>query len=94
MDPSGLAGEHLVETSTSITSRGWPPAPAVLGQAPRARLVGTAAPFRRTDARAERTLEPPPLDSLSRGVWGSSSAPRSRALGGKSGMTRAEPLVC
>ncbi|OKQ99041.1 hypothetical protein BH587_08455 [Pseudomonas aeruginosa] len=27
------------------------------------------------------------------GAWGSSSAPRSRALGGKSGMTRAEPLV-
>ncbi|OKS24438.1 hypothetical protein BH605_02580 [Pseudomonas aeruginosa] len=27
------------------------------------------------------------------GVWGSFSAPRSRALGGKSGMTRAEPLV-
>ncbi|OKR73225.1 hypothetical protein BH601_28790 [Pseudomonas aeruginosa] len=26
-------------------------------------------------------------------MWGSFSAPRSRALGGKSGMTRAEPLV-
>src|SRR5690606_24987336 len=27
------------------------------------------------------------------GVWGSFSTPRSRALGGKSGMTRAAPLV-
>ncbi len=33
-------------------------------------------------------LKQPPLGSV-----GSSSAPRSRALGGKSGMTRAEPLV-
>ncbi|MEE4318161.1 hypothetical protein V2J61_00045, partial [Pseudomonas aeruginosa] len=32
-------------------------------------------------------------NSLRWGVWGSFSAPRSRALGGKSGMTRAEPLV-
>ena len=33
------------------------------------------------------------MNSLSRGVWGSFSTPRSRALGGKSGMTRAAPLV-
>ncbi|MNJ49258.1 hypothetical protein D3C77_444770 [compost metagenome] len=33
------------------------------------------------------------MTSLSRGVWGSFSTPRSRALGGKSGMTRAAPLV-
>lgn len=33
------------------------------------------------------------MSSLSRGVWGSFSTPRSRALGGKSGMTRAAPLV-
>ena len=32
-------------------------------------------------------------ETASAGVWGSFSAPRSRALGGKSGMTRAEPLV-
>ncbi len=31
--------------------------------------------------------------SLTTGVWGSFTAPRSRALGGKSGMTRARPLV-
>lgn len=31
--------------------------------------------------------------SLSTGVWGSFIAPCSRALGGKSGMTRAAPLV-
>lgn len=31
--------------------------------------------------------------SLTTGVWGSFTAPRSRALGGKSGMTRAKPLV-
>lgn len=31
--------------------------------------------------------------SLSAGVWGSFIAPCSRALGGKSGMTRAAPLV-
>jgi len=33
------------------------------------------------------------MNSLTRGVWGSFSTPRSRALGGKSGMTRAAPLV-
>ncbi|WP_313211613.1 hypothetical protein [Stutzerimonas nitrititolerans] len=33
------------------------------------------------------------MNSLSLGVWGSFSTPRSRALGGKSGMTRAAPLV-
>ena len=33
------------------------------------------------------------MNSLCRGVWGSSITPRSRALGGKSGMTRAAPLV-
>ncbi len=33
------------------------------------------------------------MNSLSLGVWGSFTAPRSRALGGKSGMTRAAPLV-
>ena len=33
------------------------------------------------------------MTSLSLGVWGSFSTPRSRALGGKSGMTRAAPLV-
>ncbi|WP_407295405.1 hypothetical protein [Stutzerimonas zhaodongensis] len=33
------------------------------------------------------------MKSLSLGVWGSFSTPRSRALGGKSGMTRAAPLV-
>ena len=38
-------------------------------------------------------LNASPPNSLRWGVWGSSSAPRSRALGGKSGMTRAEPLV-
>jgi hypothetical protein len=32
--------------------------------------------------------------SLNTGVWGGFTGPRSRALGGKSGMTRAEPLVC
>lgn len=31
--------------------------------------------------------------SLTTGVWGSFTTPRSRALGGKSGMTRAKPLV-
>ncbi|VEE14827.1 Uncharacterised protein [Ectopseudomonas mendocina] len=31
--------------------------------------------------------------SLTTGEWGSFTAPRSRALGGKSGMTRAKPLV-
>ncbi|MGF0337101.1 hypothetical protein [Ectopseudomonas toyotomiensis] len=31
--------------------------------------------------------------SLTTGEWGSFTAPRSRALGGKSGMTRATPLV-
>ncbi len=31
--------------------------------------------------------------SLSTGEWGSFTTPRSRALGGKSGMTRAAPLV-
>ena len=33
------------------------------------------------------------MKSLSLGVWGSFFTPRSRALGGKSGMTRAAPLV-
>jgi len=33
------------------------------------------------------------MTSLSAGVWGSFIAPCSRALGGKSGMTRAAPLV-
>ena len=33
------------------------------------------------------------MNSLSLGAWGSFSTPRSRALGGKSGMTRAAPLV-
>ena len=33
------------------------------------------------------------MNSLSLGVWGSFTTPRSRALGGKSGMTRAAPLV-
>ena len=33
------------------------------------------------------------MNSLSLGVWGSFSTPHSRALGGKSGMTRAAPLV-
>ncbi len=33
------------------------------------------------------------MKSLSLGVWGSFSTPRSLALGGKSGMTRAAPLV-
>lgn len=31
--------------------------------------------------------------SLTTGEWGSFTAPRSRALGGKSGITRAAPLV-
>ncbi|MFI8580276.1 hypothetical protein [Ectopseudomonas khazarica] len=31
--------------------------------------------------------------SLTTGEWGSFTTPRSRALGGKSGMTRARPLV-
>jgi hypothetical protein len=34
------------------------------------------------------------MTSLSTGVWGSFTTPCSRALGGKSGMTRAAPLVC
>ncbi|WP_176600636.1 hypothetical protein [Pseudomonas sp. OTU750018] len=34
------------------------------------------------------------MNSLSTGVWGSFITPCSRALGGKSGMTRAAPLVC
>src|SRR3990167_4071692 len=34
------------------------------------------------------------MNSLSTGAWGSFSAPSPRALGGKSGMTRAAPLVC
>ena len=34
------------------------------------------------------------MKSLSAGVWGSFITPCSRALGGKSGMTRAAPLVC
>src|SRR3990167_4903346 len=34
------------------------------------------------------------MNSLSTGAWGSFSAPCTRALGGKSGMTRAAPLVC
>jgi hypothetical protein len=33
------------------------------------------------------------MNSLTTGEWGSFTAPRSRALGGKSGMTRAKPLV-
>lgn len=33
------------------------------------------------------------MSGLNLGVWGSFTAPRSRALGGKSGMTRATPLV-
>ncbi|SDJ03744.1 hypothetical protein SAMN05216588_13521 [Pseudomonas flavescens] len=33
------------------------------------------------------------MTSLSAGVWGSFTTPCSRALGGKSGMTRAAPLV-
>ena len=34
------------------------------------------------------------MNSLTTGVWGSFSTPYPRALGGKSGMTRAAPLVC
>lgn len=34
------------------------------------------------------------MNSLTTGVWGSFTTPYSRALGGKSGMTRAAPLVC
>ena len=34
------------------------------------------------------------MNSLTTGAWGSFSAPCSRALGGKSRMTRAAPLVC
>lgn len=34
------------------------------------------------------------MNSLTTGVWGSFTTPCSRALGGKSGMTRAGPLVC
>ena len=34
------------------------------------------------------------MNSLTTGAWGSFFAPCSRALGGKSGMTRAAPLVC
>src|SRR3989338_1344815 len=34
------------------------------------------------------------MNSLTTGVWGSFITPCSRALGGKSGMTRAAPLVC
>ncbi|WP_277700167.1 hypothetical protein [Pseudomonas sp. REST10] len=33
------------------------------------------------------------MNSLTTGEWGSFTAPRSRALGGKSGITRAAPLV-
>jgi len=33
------------------------------------------------------------MNSLTTGEWGSFTAPHSRALGGKSGMTRAKPLV-
>src|SRR3990167_7084431 len=34
------------------------------------------------------------MTSLTTGVWGSFTTPCSRALGGKSWMTRAAPLVC
>ena len=33
------------------------------------------------------------MNSLTTGEWGSFTAPRSRALGGKSGLTSAKPLV-
>ena len=56
------------------------------------RLVGTASPFRRTEARAERTLNASPETASAWGV-GQLLRPAPRALGGKSGMTRAEPLV-
>ncbi len=63
------------------------------GQGPRSRLVGTAPPFRRTEARAQRTLERLSPEQPQPGSVGQLLRPRSRALGGKSGMTRAEPLV-
>ncbi|USR41300.1 hypothetical protein L1F06_007660 [Ectopseudomonas hydrolytica] len=52
-----------------------------------------ASSFRRTEARAKRTLEHPPDKQALAGELGQLFRPSSRALGGKSGMTRAEPLV-
>lgn len=52
-----------------------------------------ASSFRRTDARAKRTLERPPDKQALAGELGQLFRPSSRALGGKSGMTRAAPLV-
>ncbi|SQC68055.1 Uncharacterised protein [Pseudomonas aeruginosa] len=71
----------------------WPSGPlgSSVGQGPRPRLVGST--IRRTESRAERTLEPTSANSLRKGGRGSFISPASRALGGKSGMTRAEPLV-
>ncbi len=47
------------------------------GQGPRSRLVGTASPFRRTEARAERTLERLPPETASAGECGAASPPRA-----------------
>lgn len=47
------------------------------GQGPRSRLVGTASPFRRTEARAERTLERFPPETASAGECGAASPPRA-----------------
>ncbi|MDI6009816.1 hypothetical protein DP094_023070 [Pseudomonas sp. MDMC17] len=52
-----------------------------------------ASSFRRTEARAKRTLERPPDKQALAGELGQLFRPSSRALGGKSGMTRAGPLV-
>ena len=52
-----------------------------------------ASSFRRTDARAKRTLERPPDKQALAGELGQLFRPSSRALGGESGITRAEPLV-
>lgn len=57
-------------------------------------LSDHASPVRQTEARAKRTLERTPYKtSLRTGAGETLHLPSSRALGGKSGMTRAKPLV-
>ncbi len=86
---AGRAGRSRALCSSSGPAR-TEPIP-VKGRAP-----GSSERLHRSGERTHGRSAPlnaSPPNSLSRGVWGSSSAPRSRALGGKSGMTRAEPLV-
>lgn len=64
----------------------------VRGRAPG--LSEHAAPFGQTEARAERTLDPPRPQTASAGEGGAAPPPRApEPPGGKGGMTRAKPLV-